>query len=49
MEKKQETKKENGRLIIDGNAFYELDLDCVKKKEQERGARDGRQRKGQRK
>lgn len=26
------------KLVIDGNAFYELDLECLKKKEKERGA-----------
>lgn len=29
-------KRENERLIIDGNAIYELDLECVRKKEQEK-------------
>ena len=25
---------ENNKLIIDGNAFYELDLDCVRKRQE---------------
>lgn len=25
-------KSENNKLIIDGNAFYELDLDCVRRR-----------------
>ena len=32
MESESEEKKE--MLIIDGNAFYEIDLECVKKKKQ---------------
>ena len=27
-------RRENEKLIIDGNAFYEIDLECVKKKKQ---------------
>lgn len=27
-------KTENNKLIIDGNAFYELDLDCVRKRQE---------------
>ena len=25
-------KEKNQKLVIDGNAFYEIDLDCMKKK-----------------
>ena len=36
-------RRENEKLIIDGNAIYELDLECVRKKqrEQERKGRSG--------
>ena len=30
-------KRENERLIIDGNAIYELDLECVRKKQESKG------------
>ena len=45
MEQKQ------GRLIIDGNSFYELDLDCVnrKRKRKERMEELKQQRKEQKK
>lgn len=32
------------RLIIDGNAFYELDLDCVRRKDRQR--KDDNRRRG---
>ena len=32
MDSESEEKKE--KLVIDGNAFYEIDLECVKKKKQ---------------
>lgn len=28
--------EEKHRLIIEGNAFYEIDLECLKKKEEEK-------------
>jgi hypothetical protein len=31
-----EEKKEHHRLVIDGNSFYELDLDCVREKQKAR-------------
>ena len=27
-------KENNEKLVIEGNAFYEIDLECVKKKKQ---------------
>ena len=36
-------RRENEKLIIDGNAIYELDLECVRKKQKEqerKGRRD---------
>ena len=32
-------RRENEKLIIDGNAIYELDLECVRKKQ---GKQEGR-------
>ena len=32
--KEKERRKMYAKLIIDGNAFYEIDLECVKKKKQ---------------
>jgi hypothetical protein len=29
-------REEHHRLVIDGNAFYELDLDCVHRKQEEK-------------
>lgn len=43
-----EEKKE--KLVIDGNAVYEIDLECLKRKKQkEEERRREQQRKGQRK
>ena len=28
-------RRENEKLVIDGNAIYELDLECVRKKQKE--------------
>lgn len=37
------------KLVLDGNAFYEIDLECVKKKEKERQTlQKKKQKKGQR-
>lgn len=33
----------NEKLIINGNAFYELDLDCVEKRQKEKEIRQTRQ------
>ena len=30
-----EKKKEEAKVILDGNAFYELDMECVRRKERE--------------
>ena len=30
--------RKNERLVIDGNAIYELDLECVRKKQESKGA-----------
>lgn len=35
-----ENKKE--KLIIDGNAFYEIDMECMKQKEKERKESENR-------
>ena len=43
MEEKKET------LILSGNAFYEIDLQCIKKKEQEEKEKKEEQQKRQRK
>ena len=37
------------KLVIDGNAFYEIDLQCIKKKEQEEEKKKEEQQKRQRK
>lgn len=42
-------KQEQTRLIIDGNAFYEIDLECMRKKERKQREQKNKQRKGQRK
>lgn len=42
-----EGKKE--KLILNGNAFYEIDLQCIKKKEQEEEKKKEEQQKRQRK
>ena len=43
-----EEKKE--KLVIDGNAVYEIDLECLRRKKQkEEESRQKQQRKGQRK
>ncbi len=42
-----EEKKE--KLILNGNAFYEIDLQCIKKKEQEEEKKKEEQQKRQRK
>lgn len=42
-----EEKKE--KLILNGNAFYEIDLQCIKKKEQEEEKKKKEQQKRQRK
>lgn len=34
--KKEDISSAGERLIIDGNAFYELDLNCVHKKSEEK-------------
>ncbi|MGO4945820.1 hypothetical protein ACTQ50_05375 [Blautia sp. Sow4_E7] len=31
-------KRKNERLVIDGNAIYELDLECARKKQESKGA-----------
>ena len=49
MEEKQKEMKERIKVVIDGNAFYELDMDCVRKKEQREEQIKQRQGKGQRK
>lgn len=42
-------KQEQTRLVVDGNAFYEIDLECVQKKRKQREEKERRQRKtGQR-
>ena len=30
--------RKNEELVIDGNAIYELDLECVRKKQESKGA-----------
>ena len=47
MGSESEEKKE--MLVIDGNAFYEIDLECVKKREQEEKKKKEAQQKRQRK
>ncbi|MGN8885847.1 hypothetical protein [Blautia sp. HCP28S3_G10] len=42
-----EEKKE--KLILNGNAFYEIDLQCIKKKKQEEEKKKEEQQKRQRK
>ena len=37
-------RRENEKLIIDGNAIYELDLECVRKKQ---GKQEGKGRCGE--
>lgn len=47
MEKEEKKKREQGRLVIDGNAFYEIDVNCMerkKKKQQHFGQKKRRQR-----
>ena len=44
MEKKENERK---RVVLDGTAFYEIDLECVERKEQKERERERqRQRKG---
>ena len=33
-------RRKNEKLVIDGNAIYELDLECVRKKQESKGAVD---------
>lgn len=48
MEEKRETEGKE-RLVLEGNSFYEIDLECMHKKEKERSERGkGRQGKRQR-
>lgn len=42
-----EEKKE--KLVLNGNAFYEIDLQCIKKREQEEKKKKEEQQKRQRK
>ena len=37
------------KLVIDGNAFYEIDLKCLKEKKQKQEEAEKRQQKRQRK
>ena len=39
----------NEQLVVDGNSFYEIDLQCIKKKEQEEEKKKEEQQKRQRK
>lgn len=41
MEEKKQT-GEREKLVIDGNALYEIDLECVRRKEQEAQEREKR-------
>lgn len=41
-------KAENERLIIDGNTIYELDLECVRRKERAGRGKQGPDQTGQR-
>lgn len=43
-----ETEK-NQKLVIDGNAFYEIDLKCLEEKKKRQEEAKKRQQKGQRK
>lgn len=36
--------EKNHRLMIDGNAIYEIDLECVRRKEKEETDRSGQKR-----
>lgn len=36
MKNNQKDRPEHSKLVIDGNAFYELDLDCVRRREERR-------------
>mgnify|MGYP000759603647 CR=1 FL=1 len=42
-------KQEKTRLVVDGNAFYEIDLECMRKKEKKQREQQDKHRKGQRK
>lgn len=44
-----EDRDKKRKLIIDGNAFYELDLECMRQKERQReNMKQNSQKKGQR-
>ena len=47
MGSESEEKKE--MLFINGNAFYEIDLECMRKKEKKQKEQQNKHRKGQRK
>ena len=52
MPRKTERKRTMGRLIIDGNSVYELDEECIRRKEEksrEKNAQRGRNEKEERK
>ncbi len=36
MKENREDRSGRSKLVIDGNAFYELDLDCVRRREEHR-------------
>lgn len=41
--------QEKRKLIIDGNAFYEIDLECMRQKEKKREEAEKKQKQRQRK
>lgn len=48
---KENRKDRSGRskLVIDGNAFYELDLDCVRRREEHRKKQTKEEQKAEKK
>lgn len=47
MKDNRKERKERSKLIIDGNAFYELDLDCVRCREARRKEKENFQKDGE--
>lgn len=39
---KSESDEKKEKLVIEGNAFYEIDLECVRKKERQKNRQNSR-------
>lgn len=46
--KSNNQKQEHHKIIIDGNAFYEIDLDCMHEKEEKRKHKKNQERRQRR-